>query len=72
MGDAALYYHRVPVPWAKARWEDIPKYLELIDDMRTWCYSNYGDQWGFDQHGFWFNTEADAHWFVLRWIDDSV
>ena len=68
MGDASLYYHRVPFPWVgyKSNWQDVPKYLEMIDDMRTWCYTMYGDRWGLDSMGFWFDTEADEQWFRMR------
>lgn len=65
------FYHRVRVP-LPTYVDKVGAWRDLLDEMRTWCYINYGNQWEYDRHGFWFKTEADAHWFRLRWMNDWV
>lgn len=42
------------------------------DDNLKWCLDQFGPsntnaRWFFSQGYFYFNNEADAMWFVLRW-----
>lgn len=71
MGDPANYYHRVK-PDLPIDINRINEWRDRLDEMQTWCYINYGDEWGYDTYGFWFKTQVHANWFTLRWLNDRV
>lgn len=68
MGDATHYHHRVKID-LPTNIDQVHGWRERLDEMHTWCYSNYGDEWGYDKYGYWFKTQAHANWFILRWLN---
>lgn len=73
MGNAADYHYRVKVGHPNTfNLDQVYKWNDRIDEMHTWCYSNYGDEWGFDKYGYWFKTQAHADWFILRWLNGRI
>lgn len=70
MGNAADYYFRVKVDLDTEypSLDAINRWVDLVDEMKTWCYINFSDEWGYDKYGFWFKTEQDKLLFTLKWL----
>lgn len=61
-------YYTVKIDFAGEKWFDMEKWCEETMGPTTedgvWTPSQ---RWYVNNQMFWFRTEADRNWFVLRW-----
>ncbi len=39
----------------------------INQEVHNWCEQQFGSNFASDANCFYFNTEEDRNWFILRW-----